>query len=630
MRRQEFLTVFPVPSGSARWWVDATDVKGIYVDQALASWFGYKAQTLFFPFESPGACPALSQFIHAIQQLMISDDRQASLTCEAMPNGLPGCFRIEMFETSARVDQSSGIYGFLVDISGQVALERQIDLVLSENQRVIELHKSIIEADAAEKARRLLRLEMGFGHTWAVDVESQQVQPDEAFAAWAGAGWQAGQWYPVESMLQSIPEHFHDEFQTLLKTHCQGLAEGQTFSFEHPQIRSDTGQLLWVKVYGKLTTLGDRKQIHGQVIDITEQHDKQNQLEQLIQRQKELFGIVGHELLTPIAALQMHFENIEVDEDARLLVRRALAVTGRMQRIVSDSDPSLVMKVPTRPIEIIQAHVMQLQEKGQGCRLEFDFDGAIECQEFMLNPEDFEQCMSAALTDCVNQAKSNVRVSFSVIQSGMDCQLVVTFKDDRCAQEQGIARSSDVASKTSVDVSFGLLEIEAFVNRLGGTFEVQDSQQGRLMRLAINAQAAPMQAVEGPAPATLLIVEDDSFLTMLIQRMLESAGHKVLSAGNGKEAVQVFESVEFDAVLTDLSMPLMNGHELIRWIREVDSNLPIGVLTASVLGSEVSKAIALGANLALQKPIERDRLLEAIQQLLNSQGSTDLPRNQSQ
>ena len=95
----------------------------------------------------------------------------------------------------------------------------------------------------------------------------------------------------------------------------------------------------------------------------------------------------------------MHFENIEVDEDARLLVRRALAVTGRMQRIVSDSEPSLVMKVPTRPIEIIQAHVMQFREKGHECRLEFDFDGAIECQEFMLNPIDFEQCMSVALAD---------------------------------------------------------------------------------------------------------------------------------------------------------------------------------------------------------------------------------------
>ena len=85
------------------------------------------------------------------------------------------------------------------------------------------------------------------------------------------------------------------------------------------------------------------------------------------------------------------------------------------------------------------------------------------------------------------------------------------------------------------------------------------------MRLAINAQAAPMQAVEGPAPATFLIVEDDPFLTMLIQRMLESAGHKVLSAGKTNKS----------PILTDLSMPLMDGHELIRWIREVDSNLPI-------------------------------------------------------
>ena len=75
-------------------------------------------------------------------------------------------------------------------------------------------------------------------------------------------------------MMQGVPEHFHEKFQSLLKTHCQGLAEGDTFSFEHPQIRWDNNRLLWVKVFGKLATVGGRKQIHDQVIDITEQHNR--------------------------------------------------------------------------------------------------------------------------------------------------------------------------------------------------------------------------------------------------------------------------------------------------------------------------------------------------------------------
>ena len=117
---------------------------------------------------------------------------------------------------------------------------------------------------------------------------------------------------------------------------------------------------------------------------------------------------------------------------------------------------------------------------------------------------------------------------------------------------------------------------------------------------------------------------------MLIRRMLESDGHDVTRAANGEEAVHCLRSGQFDAVLTDLSMPIMNGHDLIRWIRERDSNLPVGVLTASVLSSEITAAIELGANLALQKPIERDTLLRSITQLLNMPHSTDLPRNQTQ
>ena len=628
MRRQEFLTEFPAPSGVGRWWFDKQNPGGVYCDQTLATWFGFKSKALFIPCESPGAHPALSQFVHHIQQLIISKGSQASLTCDAMPSGLPGHFRVESFATRDPPDETSNLYGFLIDVSAQVGLERQIDQILAENQRVIEQHRAIIEADTAEKARRLLRLEMGFGHTWVVDVESQQVQPDEAFAAWAG--WRAGQWYPAEDMLSGVPEDFHEEFRALLKEHCTDLAEGDTFSFEHPQIRWDTNQRLWVKVYGKISTLEGRRQIHGQVIDITEQHQKQLELEQLARRQRELFGLIGHELLTPIAALQMHFQHTDVDYESRGLIQKALSVTDRMQRVVNGSHSFGVTKSLVRPVNIIRQQIERLQEKNHDCAVWLDFDQGLEDRELILRAEDFAHCVFAALADSVSQPQvSEVKVMCSVNEMGQDCQLVVTVEDNRRAYEQGIARGSDVASKDCEDLGFGLLDVEAGAARLGATYQITDKKQGRRIRLELKTRMADSQPTEGPVSAKIMLVEDDPFLMTLICRMLESVGHEVTSAANGEEAVHCLQSSQFDAVLTDLSMPIMNGHDLIRWIRERDVDLPIGVLTASVLGSEITSAIELGANLALQKPIERDTLLRSMTQLLNMPHSTDLPRNQS-
>lgn len=626
MRRQSFLADFPTPSGYGRWWADA---KGVYVDKSIAAWFGYKTKTLYIPFQSPGPEPVLGPFLQAIQHLLVSQSGQASISCDVMPSGLPGHFRIETVEINDPLAESA-IYGFLIDVSEQVGLGQQIDLMLAENQWVVDQHQAIIQADAAETTRCLLRLEMGFGYAWIVDVESQKLRPDDAFAAWAGAEWRAGSWYPVEEMMQSIPADFHDEFRRLLEANCKNLAEGDTFSFEHPQFRMDIGELRWVKVFGKLSIVGGRKEIHGVVIDITEQHAKQCRLEQLAQRQKELFGIIGHELLTPIAALQMHLQTIDSDNTTRTLVKQALKVTDRMQRVVNNSKALPGMRKATRPVEVIQRLLAQFQEEHSHCRLRFEFDEGMAPKELMLCLEDFEAFVSAALADATGQAQSDILVTCSLECAKSDVQLVITVNDDRQTSEHGIVRGSDVGAELGNVVSFGLLEIEMLVDRLGGTYQINEGKQGRVLTFKADVLGAAAQQVMDLSPSNLLIVEDDPFLVVLIRRMLESGGHQVTSAANGKEAIDYLQSNQFDAVLTDLSMPFMNGHDLIRWIRERDADLPIGVLTASVLGSEIAAAVDLGANLALQKPVERDALLESINQLLNRRRSADLPCNQSQ
>ena len=351
----------------------------------------------------------------------------------------------------------------------------------------------------------------------------------------------------------------------------------------------------------------------------------------MARRQRELFGLIGHELLTPIAALQMHFQHTDVDDESRALIQKALSVTDRMQRVVNGSHSLGVTKSLVRPVNVIRQQMERLQEKNYDCAVWLDFDQGLEDRELILCAEDFAQCLFAALADSASQPQiSEIRIMCSVNETGQDCQLVVTVEDDRRASEQGIARGSNVASKDSKDLGFGLLDIEAGAERLGAKYQVTDKKQGRRVRLEINTRMADSQSLERPVSAKILLVEDDPFLLTLIRRMLESGGHDVTSAANGEVAVQCLQSSQFDAVLTDLSMPIMNGHDLIRWIRERDLKLPIGVLTASVLGSEINMAIELGASLTLQKPVERDTLLGSIHQLLNMPHSTNLASNQSQ
>lgn len=64
--------------------------------------------------------------------------------------------------------------------------------------------------------------------------------------------------------------------------------------------------------------------------------------------------------------------------------------------------------------------------------------------------------------------------------------------------------------------------------------------------------------------ATILLVEDDEGHQVLVEKMLRSGGHQVLTAPNGHEALRLLRAHQFEAVVTDLRMPLMNGLRLIR------------------------------------------------------------------
>ena len=115
----------------------------------------------------------------------------------------------------------------------------------------------------------------------------------------------------------------------------------------------------------------------------------------------------------------------------------------------------------------------------------------------------------------------------------------------------------------------------------------------------------------------LLVVDDESAIRESISLLLEEKGYKVQTANNGREGIRVFESFQPDLVLTDISMPDMEGIEFMRILRKRREGLPIIVMSGNVVGAKFLKSASLfGAVATLQKPFSNKDLLKSIEKFL--------------
>ncbi|MBM4463272.1 MAG: response regulator transcription factor [Chloroflexi bacterium] len=113
----------------------------------------------------------------------------------------------------------------------------------------------------------------------------------------------------------------------------------------------------------------------------------------------------------------------------------------------------------------------------------------------------------------------------------------------------------------------------------------------------------------------ILVVDDEVTILRFMRANLEASGYQVLTAGDGLEALQIFEKELPDLVILDLRMPKMDGFEVCRRIREF-SQIPIIVLTALENVDDKVKCFDLGADDYITKPFGRDELLARVKAVL--------------
>jgi DNA-binding response OmpR family regulator len=114
---------------------------------------------------------------------------------------------------------------------------------------------------------------------------------------------------------------------------------------------------------------------------------------------------------------------------------------------------------------------------------------------------------------------------------------------------------------------------------------------------------------------TILLVDDEPLVLRVLSAGCEEAGYETLTATNGAEALRVFFERRPDLVISDIRMPVMNGMELVRRIREV-SNVPIIVLSAVGEEEDKVRALQFGADDFVVKPVGIREVIARVESVL--------------
>jgi signal transduction histidine kinase/ActR/RegA family two-component response regulator len=284
------------------------------------------------------------------------------------------------------------------------------------------------------------------------------------------------------------------------------------------------------------------------------------------------------------------------------------------------------------------------QEKGLSLRADIDpgVHGLVSCDRQRLS-----QVLGNLLNNAVKFAEAG-QVTLSATRQGDRVRFEVRDTgagfdaDQKAVLFQRFRQADNTATRKHGGAGLGLAICDEYVRLMGGLIDCdsipgQGAVFGFVLDLPPIAEAAGDVAAMAAAPEPsapagdfmVLIVDDNPVNRQVMELILDSVGVGHVSAGDGREGVEAMKAGSFDAVLMDIQMPVMDGFEATRRIREWEASTerpraPILIVSANCLPQHIDDGRAAGADAHLNKPISATELVSALQtQLLASPTQQD-------
>lgn len=363
---------------------------------------------------------------------------------------------------------------------------------------------------------------------------------------------------------------------------------------------------------------------------------------------------MSHEIRTPLGAILGFAEMLKdkelgpVDKEKYLeiILRNGTTLSKLIDDILDlakvEAGRLNIERVVFSPMELIEDVAQTLKHRAQDKGLKFQVKYASEIPErIATDPLRLRQILINILGNAVKfTSKGFVEMEVSCLKSAdlKSCRLVFNIvdtglgisADQQAALFQSFSQADSSTTRKFGGTGLGLVLSRRLASLLGGNvyLKPQKTDIGSHFVIEIEAQLAQLssatrsraddQAMVSKNKASLLrgvkvlVVEDSIDNQILVKLFLTKQGASVDFASNGEKGIEQALKQDYDVVLMDIQMPIMDGHTATERLRTMGYTKPIVSLSAHAMREEQDRSLKVGCNAHLIKPINREKLIETV------------------